>query len=96
MRKKNLQNLGEVLKQTFEDLGIEEKILEAQAEDAFESMMGRYIMGYIESFYIKNRVLVIKIKSSELKTELSMGKSKIKEHINQELKKEYLQEIKFL
>jgi len=40
--------------------------------------------------------LYIKIKSPELKNELSMGKSKIKEHINNELDVDYLNDIKFL
>lgn len=96
MKKGNLQNLGDAIKQVFSDLGIEENILETQAELAFEQMMGKYIMGYVESFHIKNRELHIRIKSPELKSELSMGKSKIKDHINGELKQDYLTEIKFL
>lgn len=96
MKKQNLQNLGEAIKQAFADLGIEEKILLVQAEEAFEAMMGKYIMRYVESFYIKNKILFIKIKSPELKSELSMGKSKIMNHINEELKQDYLTEIKFL
>lgn len=95
-RKENLQNLGQAIKQVFSDLGIEEQILTAQAEEAFETMMGKYIMGYVENFFIKNKILHIKIKSPELKSELSMGKSKIKDHINGELKQDYLTDIKFL
>lgn len=96
MKKSNLQSLGEVIKHAFADLGIEENILSAHAEEAFEEMMGKYIMGYVEQFYIKDKILNIRIKSPELKRELSMGKSKIKDHINQELKQEYLKDIKFL
>ncbi|MDD3458275.1 MAG: DciA family protein [Weeksellaceae bacterium] len=96
MKKQNLLNLGEAIKQVYAELGIEEKILTVKAEEAFETMMGKYIMGYVETFYIKNKVLYIKIKSPELKNELSMGKSKIKEHINNELDVDYLNDIKFL
>ncbi len=96
MKRKNEQTIGEAIRHMIKELGIEEQILCAQAEQAFEKMMGSYIMGYIKSFQIKNKELLIKIDSPELKNELMMGKSKIKDHINSELKKDYLTEIKFL
>lgn len=96
MKKNNLQNLSDVIKNVFADLGIEENIMATQASQAFEAMMGKYIMGYVESFEIKDRILNIRIKSPELKKELSMGKTKIKDHINQEMKQDYLKDVKFL
>ena len=95
-RKDNNQNLGDAIKQMIVDLGLEEKIISVQAEELFQDMMGKYIMGYVEFFSVKNQVLQIKIKSPELKNELLYGKSKIMEHINQEIGKEYIKEIRFL
>jgi hypothetical protein len=95
-RKDNNQNLGEAIRQMIIDLGIEERIFSVQAEEMFQEMMGSYIMGYVEKFEVKNRILYIKIKSPELKNELLYGKDKIKAHINEGIGKDYLTEIKFL
>jgi hypothetical protein len=95
-RKDNNQNLGEAIRQMIVDLGIEERIFSVQAEEMFQEMMGSYIMGYVEKFEVKNRILYIKIKSPELKNELLYGKDKIKAHINEGIGKDYLTEIKFL
>lgn len=77
-------------------LGIEEKLLAVQAEEIFIEMMGNYIMGYVENCQVKNQVLFIKMNSPELKNELSYGRSKILDHINETIGKKYLNEIKFL
>lgn len=78
------------------ELGLEEKILTVQAEEAFEEMMGKYIMSYVESFYVRNNILFIHIKSPELKNELSFGKSKILEHINEDIGKQFIIDVRFL
>lgn len=95
-RKDNNQNLGEAIKQMIFDLGLEEKILSVQAEEVFEEMMGKYIMGYVAKFYVKNQVLHIHIKSPELRNELMYGRSKIQTHINETIGKEFIKEIRFL
>lgn len=95
-RKDNNQSMGEAIKSLISAWGIEDKILSLQAEEAFEKMMGNYIMGYVETSFIKDQILFVKIKSPELKNELQYGKSKILAHINQELKQEYLTDVKFI
>lgn len=95
-KRKNDQNIGEALRLMISELGIEEKLLTIQAEETFEEMMGQYIMGYVEAFYVRNKVLVIKIKSPELKSELNYGRSKILNHINETLGKEFITEVRFL
>lgn|SRR5690554_895217 len=95
-KKSNELSLGEAIRQMISDLGMEEKILAAQAEELFAEMMGAYIMKYVESFYVKQQVLYIKIKSSELKNELQYGKSKIISHINEQIGKEFVLDVKFI
>lgn len=95
-RKNNQQNLGEAIQSLISEWGIEDKLLTVQAEELFEQMMGKYIMGYVESFYVKNGELVIRIKSPELKNELNYGKAKIQAHINEEIGKEFITSVTFL
>ncbi len=94
-REDNKQTLGEAIKRMISDLGMEEKIFSVQAEEIFAEMMGKYIMKYVEYVKVEKQVLHIKIKSPELKNELLYGKSKIISHINSEIGKEYLKEVKF-
>lgn len=95
-KRKNEQNLGEAIRLMISELGLEEKILTVQAEEAFEDMMGKYIMSYVESFYVRKNILFIHIKSPELKNELSFGKSKILEHINEDIGKQFITDVRFL
>lgn len=95
-KRSNQLSLGQAIKQMISDLGMEEKILTAQAEELFVEMMGNYIMKYVESFYMKQQVLYVKITSPELKNELQYGKSKIISHINEQIGKEFVLDVKFI
>lgn len=92
----NQQKLGDIIHEMISEFGLEENILSVQAGELFEEMMGRYVKPYINEFYIKNKILYARISSDALKNELSYGKSKIKQHINEGLGKDYLTDIKFL
>src|SRR5690606_15851379 len=95
-RKDNKQTLGEAIKSLISDLGMEEKMLSVQAEELFADMMKGVIMKYILEVYVNKRVLFVKMNSPELKNELQYGKSKIIDHINEGIGKEYLLDVKFL
>ena len=94
-RDENKQSLGQAIQKMIRDLGMEEKILSVKSEEIFVEMMGTYIMKYVESFQVKKRVLFLKIKTPELRNELMYGKSKIINHINSEIGKDYLLDVKF-
>lgn len=94
-REDNKQTLGQAIQKMISDLGMEEKIFSVQAEEIFAEMMGNYIMKYVEYVKVERQILYIKIKSPELKNELLYGKSKIIDHINSEIGKEYLKDVKF-
>jgi len=95
-RKDNKQTLGEAIKSLISDLGMEEKLLSVQAEELFADMMKGVIMKYVLEVYVNKRVLFVKMNSPELKNELQYGKSKIIDHINEGIGKEYLLDVKFL
>jgi len=95
-KRSNQLSLGEAIRLMIADLGMEEKIFTAQAEETFAEMMGDYIMKYVESFYVKQQILYVKIKSPELKNELQYGKSKIITHINEQIGKVFIIDVKFI
>ncbi|MFA7687206.1 MAG: DUF721 domain-containing protein [Moheibacter sp.] len=94
-RKDNQQSLGEAIRHMISDLGMEEKILSVQAEEIFTEMMGPYIMKYVEQITVKKQTLHVRINSPELRNELQYGKSKIIAHVNEQIGKEYLTDVKF-
>lgn len=94
-RKDNQQSLGEAIRNMIVDLGMEEKIFSVQTEEIFAEMMGNYIMKYVENFSVRKQVLYVKIKSPELRNELQYGKSKIIAHVNEQIGKDYLKDVKF-
>lgn len=94
-RKDNQQSLGEAIRNMIVDLGMEEKIFSVQTEEIFAEMMGSYIMRYVENFSVRKQVLYVKIKSPELRNELQYGKSKIIAHVNEQIGKDYLKDVKF-
>lgn len=94
-RNDNQQSLGDAIKHMISDLGMEEKILSVQVEEVFMEMMGIYIMNYVENTLVKKQILYVKIKSPELRNELQYGKSKIIAHVNEQIGKDYLKDVKF-
>ncbi|HLV23619.1 MAG TPA: DUF721 domain-containing protein [Moheibacter sp.] len=94
-RDENKQTLGQAIQKMISDLGMEEKILSVKAEELFSEMMGNYIMKHVKSVAINKRILYLKISTPELKHELMYGKSKIIQHINSEIGKEYILDVKF-
>lgn len=95
-RKDNQLSIGEAIKHMISDLGMEEKILSVQVEEVFTEMMGSYIMKYVERISVQKQILHIRIKSPELRNELLYGKTKIIDHINESIGKDYLKDVKFI
>lgn len=94
-RKDNQLSLGDAIKHMISDLGMEDKILSVQIQEIFVEMMGNYIMKYVENMSVQKQILFIRMNSPELRNELQYGKGKIITHINEEIGKEYLKDIKF-
>jgi hypothetical protein len=94
-RKDNQLSLGDAIRHMISDLGMEDKILSVQIQEIFVEMMGNYIMKYVENMSVQKQILFIRMNSPELRNELQYGKSKIITHINEEIGKEYLKDIKF-
>ena len=75
---------------------MEEKVLQSMAIDAWHDQMGEFMKNYTDQLFVRNQVLFVKLNSPALKSELSYGKSKILNHINQYIGEEYIKEVKFL
>ncbi len=61
--------------------------------EAWKKLMGNGVMSYTESVQLQNKTLVVKLKSSVLREELSYGKDKIIAMINEEIGEELVSKI---
>lgn len=91
MRRTNVQTLGEILRDFFEDNPeIYEKIMEARIERTWPKVLGPMVQQYTSHMYIRDRILYVYMKSAVLRSELLLCKDKLKDSINKELGSGYL------
>ena len=67
-----------------------------QAENAFKKVMGAPIAKYTKEVYIKNKRMYVKLTSSVIREELSMGKSKIVNMVNEDIGRVVILDIVFV
>ena len=84
-RKNNENSLGEAIEMLLKAYGLEEGYYAAAVTTHWENLMGPAIARRTQSIKIKNGVLIVKIESAALRQELSYGKEKIVQQINQKL-----------
>lgn len=95
-KRQNEISIAEAIRYFIKDHGMEERVLQSMAIDAWHEQMGEFMKKYTQEIYVKNQILFVRISSSAIKNELSYGKSKILAHINQYLEKDYIKEVRFL
>ncbi|MBK9459144.1 MAG: DUF721 domain-containing protein [Chitinophagales bacterium] len=95
MRKNNFQSLGDVIRQWKTSYGVSERLKNAQAVNAWHSLVGDAITKQTQYVYIKEGVMYVRIPSAALRQELFYAKDKIKKNLNTNLKEEYISDIVF-
>ncbi len=65
------------------------------AQEAWIKIMGNGVNSYTENVELKGKVLVVKLKSSVLREELSHGKPKIIEMMNREIGQNSIEQLIF-
>ncbi|WP_103327616.1 DUF721 domain-containing protein [Bacteroidetes bacterium endosymbiont of Geopemphigus sp.] len=93
--KKNGQTLKEVLRLFLAKQGLQEGFMAAKAKFSWGEIMGELIERYTEKISIKDQVLYIKLKSPELREDLSYQKKEITGKINKNLGQDFIRDIFF-
>lgn len=70
MRKQNDQSIGDALKELLAENHITAKVREVQLQNGWEALMGKTIARETDEVLIKNKKLILKIKSAPLRHEL--------------------------
>ncbi|WP_019668542.1 DUF721 domain-containing protein [Eudoraea adriatica] len=92
-REKNLHSLGEALNEFIKENKLQNGMDKVLAREAWEKIMGNGVNNYTTAVELRNNTLFVSLSSSVLREELSHGKSRIIDMLNEELNKDLVKNI---
>ena len=85
--------IKDVLKEFVNKNNLQDGLNKVDVKDAWENLMGKGVNNYTTSVSLKNNTLYVTLSSSVLREELSYGKEKIINMLNEELGKELIKKL---
>jgi len=95
-RSDNTEPLKKVIERYLKAFNIEEKYNEAGLILNWEKVLGKAIANRTDQLYIKDRKLFVRLNSASLRQELSMGKTRLTELLNEQFPHPVIDEVVFL
>ena len=92
-KEKNLHSLSEALNAFIKENKLQKGIDKVMVRKAWEKIMDNGVNNYTTAVELRNETLYVSLSSSVLREELSHGKSKIIDMINEELNKDLVKNI---
>jgi len=92
-RENEFMSIEDLMKVMIKENNLTKGMRQMNVREAWEKLMGNGVMSYTESVQLQNKTLVVKLKSSVLREELSYGKDKIIAMINEEMGEELITKI---
>jgi hypothetical protein len=92
-RKNDELPLSEVLKDFIQANKLQHGIDKVNAREAWIHLMGNGVNNYTTAIELRNETLYVSLSSSVLREELSLGKTKILDMLNEELGKNLVKKI---
>ena len=92
-KEKNLHSLSEALNAFIKENKLQKGIDKVMVKKAWEKIMDNGVNNYTTAVELRNETLYVSLSSSVLREELSHGKSKIIDMINEELNKDLVKNI---
>lgn len=93
MRKSNEESLKDVINQLLDAYKLRDKLNHVKLMHSWEKIMGEAISKRTEKIIFKDHILSIYLTSAPLKEELTYGKEKIKQMLNEELGGDFIEEV---
>ncbi len=85
--------IGDLMKSFIKENNLSKGMQKLQIEEAWEKLMGQGVVSYTQQVQLQNKTLIIKLTSSVLREELSYGKEKIIQMINEEMGEELVSKL---
>ena len=92
-RQNEFHSLQDLMKDVIKVNNLTKGINKMSVQDAWAKLMGNGVVSYTQSVDLQNRTLIVKLKSSVLREELSYGKDKIMKMMNEELGENLISKI---
>lgn len=93
MRRKNIEDIAQIMKYCLKELKIDKKLLEIQVLNKWEEIIGRNIAQKTTNIYIQHKVLFVHVNSSLVKQELLMIKEGIIKRFNEMANEEIIVDV---
>ncbi|WP_372744543.1 DUF721 domain-containing protein [Lutibacter sp.] len=84
-RQNEFHSLQDLMKDVIKENNLTKGMTQISVKDAWDNLMGSGVVAYTQSVELQNKTLIVKLKSSVLREELSYGKEKIVKMMNEEL-----------
>ena len=84
-RQNDFFSIEELMKDVIKENKLSKGMLRLNVKDSWAKIMGPGVVTYTEDVSLKGKTLVVQLKSSVLREELSYGKEKIIKMMNEEL-----------
>ncbi len=94
--RRNDMSVGEAIEFYLKQNGLTEKVDVERVISEWPKIMGKAIAENTEQLWFRSGVFYVKMKTPIWKNELAMGKSKIKDFLNQEIGHELIEEVKVI
>lgn len=92
-RTSNENCISEVLKMFIETNNLQIGIDRVSIQEAWYNLLGNGIKSYTQEVVLKNSTLYVKLSSAVVREELSMGKQKIIDMLNDEMGKQVITDL---
>ena len=95
-RKNETFSIKDLIPQMLQENKLQKGMDQMAVMEAWEMVMGKGVMSYTESIYLKNNTLYVKLTSSTWREELGYGKNKIVKMLNNSLNNALIKSIRLV
>ena len=89
-------SIKDLIPQMLQENKLQKGMDQMAVKEAWENVMGKGVMSYTETIYLKNNTLFVKLSSSTLREELGYGKNKIIKMLNDSLNTALIKSIRLV
>jgi hypothetical protein len=92
-RLKEFHSIEELMKDVIKENKLTKGMHQLSVKDAWSKLMGNGVVSYTQHIELNGKTLIVNLKSSVLREELSYGKDKIVKMMNEELGENLISKI---
>lgn len=92
-RENEYSSMQDLMKLVIKENNLTKGMNQMNVKDVWANLMGNGVQNYTESVQLQNKTLIVKLKSSVLREELSYGREKIIKMLNDELGQEMITKL---